>query len=84
MEKLVLNQAWRWKFWEREGIFRWYKRTEFGVNHYKEWIEFRKFLKGMGNDVGSIPYDKLETYLVYAFPLGIAGQVVKSFEGGFC
>ncbi|MGI6188698.1 MAG: DUF2207 domain-containing protein [Clostridiales bacterium] len=82
-KKLVLNQAWRWKFWEREGIFRWYKRTEFGVNHYKEWIEFRKFLKGMGNDVGSIPYDKLETYLVYAFPLGIAGQVVKALKAAF-
>jgi uncharacterized membrane protein len=37
----------------------------------------------MGNDVGSIPYDKLETYLVYAFPLGIAGQVVKALKAAF-
>jgi len=78
--KLVLNQARRWKFWER-GPFLWRsKRTEFGEKHYSEWMKFRMFLKGTNLEINSIPLEKWEKFLVYAFSLGLGENVVNALK----
>jgi len=79
-KKLVLNQAQRWRFYESESVLWWHKRTEFGNKHYKDWRDFREFLKAASNEVNSIPLGKWERYLVYAFPLGIAGRLAQALE----
>ncbi len=78
--KLVLNQARRWKFWER-GPFLWRsKRTEFGEKHYSEWMKFRMFLKGTNLEINSIPLEKWEKFLVYAFSLSLGENVVNALK----
>ena len=78
--KLVLNQARRWKFWER-GPFLWRsKRTEFGEKHYSEWMKFMMFLKGTNLEINSIPLEKWEKFLVYAFSLSLGENVVNALK----
>lgn len=58
------------------------RRSKYGVEQYKMWKAFRKFLKHFSRmDKAEIPSVILwEHYLVYAISLGVAKEVIKQLK----
>lgn len=56
------------------------QRTELGVLHYQRWMKFKAFLEDFSSLRESQPTNIAlwEKYLVYAIPLGVAKNVVKT------
>ncbi|MEM4598497.1 MAG: DUF2207 domain-containing protein [Candidatus Diapherotrites archaeon] len=56
------------------------RRTELGVLHYQRWMNFKAFLEDFSSLRESQPTNIAlwEKYLVYAIPLGVAKNVVKT------
>lgn len=78
--KLVVRQAIRWGFVKRATLFKVYRKTPFGRQHYKNWLEFKKALKQMSRKADTLPLADWERFFAYAFSLGIAPQVVKRLK----
>nr|WP_279380660.1 DUF2207 domain-containing protein [Caldicoprobacter guelmensis] len=82
-KKLVLRQAMRWGFNKRVPFFKAYKRTPFGKQHYKNWIRFKKELKRLSREAYKLPLKDWESFLAYAFTLGIARYVVEGLHKAY-
>jgi len=72
--RIVIKQATRWNF-EQKLSGKPSKLTSFGLEHYSQWMAFKKFLKNFSEESNTQSLADWERFIVYAVPLGEAQHV---------